>query len=80
MKTIGPKSYRSKLPMGKVDDVVVNMIAVAEAGKMSDGVFTFDIHTRSGVRRGAILKWEVSYKKYNLFDKIAYATCRLLVK
>lgn len=85
--TVGPKYYRSRLPVGKVDELTAQQIELADQGQLGKQVFNFnlkikDLGEKDGVNEGLysrayVINGHCRFKRYGVIDKLKYAIGRL---
>lgn len=88
--TIGPKYYRSALPVGKVGQSVFEKIQLAEQGRLGTQLFYFNIRigkevkvpggTEATYQKVYVMNGHCRYKRYNLLDLVAYRVSQLFGK
>ena len=80
---IGPKSYRSALPVGFASGTIVDKMDAAAKGQMGQQIFNFDLRvgpqrklpdgsTESYYQRAFFLNGHCRFRRYNLIDLIIY--------
>ncbi len=84
MKTVivGPKYFRSNLPVGEVPETVAQQIDLANSGRMGKQMYPFNIKIKDDgldavYARAYLINGACRFKKYNFLDKIAYQVGRL---
>lgn len=85
MVRIGPKYYRSTLPVGKVEyETTFQKISLAEQGRLGQQVYNFNLllgyidKDTSTYIRAYVLNGHCRYKRYSLIDLAIYKVSQLL--
>ncbi len=81
---IGPKSYRSVLPMGYVSGGVADAIDDAQVGSLGKQMYNFDVrisrvnkYGEAYYERAYVMNGHCRFKRYSLLDRILYKIGRL---
>lgn len=88
--TVGPKSFRSRLPMGKVPVNVAEQIRLADIGALSRQIYNFNIRisrnkqvdsstTEATYHRTFVLNGACRFKRYGIIDMLRYKIGRFFV-
>lgn len=83
---IGPKSYRSSLPIGYISGTIVDKLDAAEIGQMGNQIFNFNMRLRhlpdgsSEYIRAFFLNGHLRFKRYNFLDVAIYKLAHLFQK
>lgn len=84
---IGPKSFRSELPMGYVNGTVADKIEDATRGALGQQVFNFNIRVSrinkfgdAYYQKAFLLNGHCRFKRYSLLDRLMYKVGRLFKK
>jgi len=80
--TIGPKYYRSALPVGKVTESVLEKVLLAEQGRLGTQLYYFNLRTSKEVKvpggtqaeyqKVYVMNGHCRYKRYTVLDLVAY--------
>jgi hypothetical protein len=85
MVTIGPKYYRSVLPVGKVDlETVYPKIALADQCRLGQQMYTFNLLTHyegndSHYVGVYVINGHCRYKRYTFLDLLLYKVSQLFL-
>jgi hypothetical protein len=87
MVTVGPKYFRSQLPVGEVGEEVLKKIDLANEGRLGLQLYAFNMRVGKGETgetgtyvRAYVVNGACRFKKYGLVDKLKYAVGRLFVR
>lgn len=81
---IGPKSYRSRLPVGFVTGSVIDNIEAAEIGQLGKAFYNFNIRVskeelgEAYYEAALVLNGHSNFKRYGLLDVVLYKLGRLV--
>jgi hypothetical protein len=85
MVRIGPKYYRSALPVGKVEyETTFQHITLADQGRLGQQVYKFNLllgyigKDTSTYQQVYVINGHCRYKRYSLLDLAAYKVSQLL--
>lgn len=83
---IGPKSYRSVLPVGFASGAIIDKMDAAEVGQMGQQIYSFNLRTspvklgEAYYERAFFLNGHCRFKRYSLVDLALYKLGRLFVR
>lgn len=88
---IGPKSYRSALPIGHASGTIIDKMDGAERGQMGQQIFNFNLRvgpyrklpdgsSESYYHRAFFLNGHCRFKRYNLLDVVLYKIAHLFTR
>lgn len=76
---IGPKSYRSELPIGYANGTIADKMDAANVGQMGQQIFNFNLRIskpnafgESYYQRAFFLNGHCRFKRYGLLDVVLY--------
>ena len=83
---IGPKSYRSQLPIGFISGPIVEKMDAATVGQMGQQIYNFNMKLQdnkdgsSDYIRAFFLNGHLRFKRYTLLDVAIYKLAHMFMK